>query len=364
MHLRTLHIDSEMGWSGGQVQVSGLCSYLHEHGHGVRIVCPPKSELESWARTKGLACSPVPMPSSFSLPAVMRLRSVVADESPDVVHLHASRAHVLGSAGAALARARVVVVTRRMDHPVKMIWPNTSAYGRWTTAVVAISRAVRDALISSGVDPDKIRVIESGADVERFASAAVDPEIRKSLGVGDGVPLVCTAASLTERKGISYLLEASAILKDEGSPIHVIVAGDGPIRKELEAHAQELGVDASFVGFYGDMPALIASADVFVMPSLAEGLGVAAIEAMAGGRPVVASAVGGLAESVIDGKTGFLVPPADARAFADALRRLLSNPELAESFSSAGRARVRENYSLNNMASRNEALYFELLDGC
>lgn len=359
--MKTLHIDSEKNWGGGQRQVAGLILHLREWGHQVKLVCRPGSRLQEWASEKGVECDVVEMKSTMSLGAVFALKSVIAREKPDVVHLHASRAHVLGSAAARLAGARVVIATRRMSDPVKMIWPNTSAYGKWTTAVVAISSAVRDVLVDCGVDPAKIRLIPSGTDFERFENARPDPGVRSRLGIEASTPIVCVAATLARLKGVGYLIEAAALLAAQGTPIHLVIAGDGELRSELEQLAREIDVAASFIGFCDDMPSLLASVDVFAMPSLNEGLGVAVLEAMAAGKPVVASAVGGLKESVVDGVTGFLVPPADPSSLAEAIGKLINDPSLAAKFGSAGRARARADFSLENMARRNEELYSELL---
>jgi len=360
--LKTLHIDSEKLWGGGQRQVAGLCTHLRDWGHDVKLVCRPGSKLESWAIDTGIESISVEMRSTLSLGSVLKLHSVIARETPDVVHLHASRAHVLGSAAARLAGAKVVIATRRMDDPIKMVWPNTSAYGGWTTAIVAISGAVRDVMIDCGVDPSKIRLIPSGTDIARFENAIPDPELRSRLGADASAPLICAAATLAERKGIRYLIEAAKQLKLGGTPVHLVIAGDGEQREELERLARDLDIAASFIGFYSDMPTLLATADVFVMPSLSEGLGVAVLEAMAAGKPVVASAVGGLRESVLDGATGFSVPPADSEALAEGIAKLISNPAMATEFGLAGRARARANYSLDNMARSNEALYHELVN--
>ncbi|MGI6296043.1 MAG: glycosyltransferase family 4 protein [Armatimonadota bacterium] len=359
--LRTLHIDSEMAWSGGQRQVSGLCSYLRQWGHDVKIITRPGSKLESWANTESFESFTVDMPSTLSLPSILRMRSIIASLKPDVVHLHASRAHVLGAAAAKLAGARIIIATRRMDDPIKMIWPNTSAYGKWTTAIVAISTAVRDVLVNCGVDVAKIHTIPSGTDIERFKDTATDPQFRSSLTGDHSWPVVSTAASLTERKGIRFLLEAAHLLQKSGKPVRVVIAGDGEQRQELQQIADKMAIVCTFLGQFSDMPKLLANSDIFVMPSLGEGLGVAVLEAMAAGKPIVASAVGGLKESVVDGQTGFLIPPANSQALADALARLLSNSSLIDQFGSAGQARVAEKYSLENMAKGNESLYHKLV---
>jgi glycosyltransferase involved in cell wall biosynthesis len=297
----------------------------------------------------------------MDLTAVLKLRSLMRQEMPDVVHLHTSRAHVLGAAAARLAGVKLVIATRRMQHPIKMLWPNTSAYGSWTHALVAISETVREEMVRSGVDPAKIRLIESGADVERFASASPKPGLRAELGVGEDACLLYTAAKLDVGKGVEYLIEATGMMAARGLPVHLVIAGDGQLRPEMEKLAQEHKAPVSFLGFRPDTSPLLAAIDIFVMPSLSEGLGIAAIEAMAAGKPVVATKVGGLRETVLDGVTGYHVPPMDPEAICEAVGKLIANSESAAQFGSAGQARAREKYSLYNMAAKNEMLYRELL---
>jgi glycosyltransferase involved in cell wall biosynthesis len=128
---------------------------------------------------------------------------------------------------------------------------------------------------------------------------------------------------------------------------------------------QTLGLrdEVSFVGFIKDVPKFLSSIDVLVLPSLFEGLGVAALEAMAAEKPVVATRVGGLAESIIDGETGFLVPPQDGIALADSIEKLVADPSMARAMGLKGAARVQSNFTIEQMASQNQAYYYALLDG-
>ncbi len=146
-----------------------------------------------------------------------------------------------------------------------------------------------------------------------------------------------TAANLSEGKGVSYLIEACSILKSRGTNVRLLIAGDGQDRLKLEDLANKLEINSSFLGFQEDMPKFLESIDIFVMPSLAEALGIAVLEAMAAGRPVIASAVGGLQESVIDGITGFLVPPANSEEIANAVERLAFDFGLIRKFAEAAK---------------------------
>jgi glycosyltransferase involved in cell wall biosynthesis len=175
--------------------------------------------------------------------------------------------------------------------------------------------------------------------------------------------IIGTAGRLIELKGIEYLLRAAAELRHDFPTLRVEIAGTGPERPKLEEQAQQsgLGEHVRLLGWVEDIPALLRRWDVFVMPSLEEGLGNAALEAMAAGLPVVASSVGGLLEIVEDGTTGWLVPPRDPAALALHLRLLLSNRELRWRMGAAGYSRVRDHFSFAQMVEGFARLYEELL---
>jgi glycosyltransferase involved in cell wall biosynthesis len=159
------------------------------------------------------------------------------------------------------------------------------------------------------------------------------------------------------------LLDAVAQLVRDGLAVHWVICGDGSLRAELESRVNDLGLSShvTFTGFSSDVPSLLPGADVFVLPSLHEGLGIAAMEAMAAGLPVVASKVGGLPEIVDDGDTGLLVPPGDAAAFATALRRIAGDPAWAQQLAQRGHARALARFTSRAMAEAVEAYYYELL---
>jgi glycosyltransferase involved in cell wall biosynthesis len=197
----------------------------------------------------------------------------------------------------------------------------------------------------------RICVVRNGIPVE-----AEVPEVRES---GNGRATVVTLARLDLQKGLTHLLHAAVLLPD----VDFVIAGDGPERANLEAEARALGVAdrIAFVGFQADTRAFLARGDVFVLPSLLEGLPLAVLEALAAARPVVATAVGGTPEVVRDRETGLLVPPADSRALADAIRELLGNPALADQLGRQGRDLVRREFSSAATARAVIRIYDDLL---
>ena len=175
--------------------------------------------------------------------------------------------------------------------------------------------------------------------------------------------VVGMAAVLEERKGHRFLLEAARRLKMQGCRIQYRLAGDGSLRQSLEKDAIQLGLrdDVQFCGFVSDIPTFLSQVDIFALPSLFEGLGVSVLEAMAAGKAVIASRVGGLAETVLDGVTGLLVMPGDAEGLAAAIARLAGDRSLSLEMGRRGRTRLQEHFTLTQMASKNEAYYYALL---
>jgi len=334
-----------------------LAAYLAEQGHQNHILAHPQGKLFEESRRRQLTCFSLEIRNELDLRPVPKIRQLIRAEAYDIVHFHTKRAHALspwlphGTYGPRYA------VTRRMDYPQGKNWYTRCLYNSSVDAVIAISRPIADVLIDAGVAADRIRVIHSGIDAGRFA-ASEEPE----LGPGDAF-VVGTVAHLEKRKGHRYLLEAAQLLKHEGYAFKLVLAGSGSLRQPLEEMVQALGLaeQVSFFGFVSDVPKFLASLDIFVLPSLYEGLGVAALEAMAAGKAVVASRVGGLTELVDDGETGFLVAPGNARELAAAIAKLIHDKELRSSFGRKGAARVRDHFTMQQMAKKTEDCYYDML---
>jgi glycosyltransferase involved in cell wall biosynthesis len=311
-------------------------------------------------RCQGLAvCTlPIVMRNDLDVRCVWSLRRRIRRIGYDIVHFHTKRAHSLSLWMPRTGRSPKYVVTRRMDYPEPRSWYTDRLYNRRVDGVIAISQGIVDVLLRAGVERQKIQCIASGIDAEKFAGI----RWRAATGTDRHLVVGCLAV-LEKRKGHQFLLEAAARLKAQGLKLQYRIAGNGPLRRHLENEVKRLGLGAevSFLGFVEDTAGFFGEVDLLAMPSLHEGLGVAALEAMAAGKPVIASRVGGLQEAVLDGITGILIPPRDPNALASAIAKLAAAPASAESMGRQGRARVGETFSLQRMALRNERYYRELL---
>jgi len=358
--LTIAHVDAERGFSGGEVQVFLLMEGLAQRGHRNVLLCPPRSAAATEAARRGIGVATVPMRGDADLLAVWRLARAV--RGADVVHLHTGRAAWLG--GLAARRAGVpAIVTRRMDRLIGPGWRTRLIYETCSRRTAAIAPGIVEQLVAGGVPRDRVVLIPSAVDPRRVQPRLAAGALRGAQGVGADEVVLLSIAALVRRKGLDVLLDALAALAHRGLRPRLWVAGDGPERASLAAQAERLGLggQVDWLGQRDDVGDLFAAADVFVLPSRAEGLGVAALEAMAAGRAVVASAVGGLADAVVDGRTGLLVPPGDAVALGAALERVLHEPALRAALGAAGPARVAEGFLAEQMVEAYERLYRDVL---
>ncbi|UCE84591.1 MAG: glycosyltransferase family 4 protein [Deltaproteobacteria bacterium] len=339
-----------------------LMEGLRRRGHDNVLLCPAGSRSEREARERGIACRAIPARTEWNPANVWRVRAALRAAAPDLVHLHTGRANWLGGLAARPLHVPVIT-TRRMDRAVKRNVRTRLLYGSLVRRAVAISGAIERQLLAGGVRASMVRVIPSAVDAATLRPQRTREAVRAAEGLDAETPCLLLLAALVRRKGIDVLLEALARLAQEGLEPALWIAGEGPERGALERRAGGLGVSARvrFLGQRADRADLLAACDVVVLPSRQEGLGVAALEAMALARPVVATRVGGLGEAVVHERTGLLVPPDDVRALAEALARLLRDASLRESLGAAGPARLAQGYRPDQMVDAYERLYREVL---
>ncbi len=361
--LRIAHITGEGAFSGGEVQVFLLLEGLRKRGHENVLLCPPDSASADEARRRGIEQRPIRARNEWSPRNAWGIRRQLLASRPDVVHLHTGRANWLGGL-ASWQLGLPAITTRRMDRPVKRNLRTRFVYGSVARRAVAISAAVQERLIAGGVPGAMIRVIRSAVDPGALVPQVGRLGTRLAEGLDDATPCLLTVAALIHRKGVDVLLAALGRLASEGLFPVLWIAGEGPQRASLERDVRyhQLEGQVRFLGHRTDVPDLLAACDCFVLPSRQEGLGVAALEAMALGRPAIVTRVGGLAETVVDGQTGLVVPPEDPVALKDALVRLLRDAELRERLGAGGLRRIDEGFRADQLVNAYERVYFEVLE--
>jgi glycosyltransferase involved in cell wall biosynthesis len=310
--------------------------------------------------------------------ATLRLARLIRRERPDILHTHTAKAGTVGRAAAVLAGRRrpPIVVHTFHGHVLRGYFgPVRSRFfrllERWlasrTTALIAVSPQVRDDLVALGVAPaERFVVVRLGIELDERVAAGQNgrAESRRYLGIEPDRFAVGWIGRMTAVKRTDDVLVAFKRLRDEGVDAVLCMVGDGPDRPELERRAHELGVvrDTLFLGYQEDVAPFYAAFDALVLPSSNEGTPVSAIEALAAGRPVVATRVGGVPDVVQEGRDGFLVDPGATDDLADRLTRLARDPELRERMGAAGRERVLPRYAVARLIDDVDRLYRSLLD--
>lgn len=336
------------------------------------LVAEPSTYLSTLGTlVRGMARNPAALLKSLALfPKAVYLAERLQEEGIRHVHAH----YATHPATVAWVMASLSDLTWSVTVHAHDIFVDQTFLGEKLTAatfVRVISEFNRDYLLDRlpDLDPERVRVIHVGVEVDRYAPGAgaeVAGEIPGGSDAGnrpsDGTPLILTVASLRPYKGIPVLLEACYLLGQAGVPFRCRVAGDGPVRSELEALATAYGLDdrVRFLGAVPEdrVPRLLSEASVFVLPSVVQedgqmdGIPVALMEAMAAGVPVVASDLSGIPELVEDGVTGILVPPDDPEAVAAAVRSVLDRPRRARELAERGRQEVREEFALEGSVTR------------
>lgn len=360
---RLLLVVDSLDVGGAERHVVDLALALRRVGHEVTVACSVAGALSEL-----LAEADVPVRTLMdqlvkrhvSLAYARGLARLVREERFDLVH-----AHIYASEAAAAIATLGTDIPLVVTQHTEALWQNrrtrlvNQRFCRRAARVIAVSDAVQRRLVErDNIPPEKITMIPNAVPAASEARCAVQPlpdEWREG-------PLVGVVARLHPDKGVANFLKAASRVAPLFPKARFIVAGDGPLREELEGLVRRLGLgNAHFLGFRADSRALTGMLDILVVPSLTEGAPLVVLEAMAAGIPVVATAVGGIPDQIRHGEEGLLVPPRDPVALGDALLKLLRNPDLAQRMGNAGLRRTAIEFSHAKMVARVEAVYHAAL---
>lgn len=362
------HINSSAGVGGGERHLLLLARYLHGSEFHFNFILPEEGPVCDQLRRLGLNYQVVAMNTKLRVGAWRAIHYALRQSHPDVVHCHGARANWYGRIAAKRYRAAAIFCTVHnslKDYPYPA-WRRRLyvALERRTAGMVdqfiAVSDALRNDLVTYYRLPaEKIQVVPNGIDVDELRVGKTREEVRGELGLEPDAMLIVEVARMTEQKGHRFLLQAVANLHHCVPKLRCLLVGDGPTRAALHRQVVQLHIApcVRFLGFRPDVPDLINAADIYVLPSLSEGMPIGLLEAMALGCPVVASAVNGIPEVVQHGVNGLLLPAGDVAGLTELIGRLASDFKLREQLACAARQTVRRSFSAQQMADRIAQLY-------
>lgn len=359
---------------------SGINTYLSMVGvdqdrFEIEFACAPGGPLNDMTIAAGIAYHPInnlvqPISPWNDLRALWQLVRLIRQENYDLVHTHNSKGGILGRVAAWIAGTPVVIHTIHgfafHDSETWLRKKLFIALERWTARMthklIAISQPLMDWGLGLNIGrPEQYTKIYSGIEIEKFRVDVDVSSLRRSLGLTDDDLVIGLVAKLWDGKGHKIAIDALKSIRGTYPNAKLVFVGEGYLQSDLEKHAQQLGIakHVIFTGFRTDIAQLNAMLDIAILASDFEGMGRVLLEAMVMNKPVVATDVGGIPDVVDDGITGILVPVGDANALANAIQKLLRDPQLRTQMGTAGYKKISEQFSAATMVQKITDVYEE-----
>lgn len=375
--LRILHFIESSGVYGAEQVILNLSREMRAQGQFQPVVgcivahTGARDDLFDAARDQGMEALKLVIPNSRLLTALPQAVHLLRKQRIALIHSHGYKPSVHGFVLSKMTGIPVMATCHLWFDTNKaplrtrfMVWLEKYCY-RWFPMVVAVSEPIRQVLLDSGIPRAKTQVVKNGVSLDLVNLTGVEKAaLKKELGLDPDSICLLNTGRLDHQKSQATLIEAVALVAEQGRNVELVVVGQGPLEAELRALAAELQLSdrVHLLGFRSDVPRLLAIADLFALPSLDEGMPMSLLEAAATAKAIVTTAVGDIPKLVQHEQTGLVVLPEDPQALAQAITRLMDNPELAHELGQAARARMQSEYSSRAMGQSYHAIYLDLLD--
>ena len=353
--LRVLHTESSCGWGGQEIRILTEMEGMIGRGYELQLLCPAESTIYDVAKKHDLPVTALPI-ARKNVRGLLSLRKWLKRNRVDVVITHSSTDSWLTAVACqTMLHPPRIIRLRHVSASVPNNFPTRWLYQHACEHIVTTGTCIREQLVKeNGFAPHRITSIPTGLDLQKFSPGDREAA-RKELGLPVSKHLIGIIATLRSWKGHAHLIEAFSRLIERHENLHLLIVGEGPVREPLETLVEELNLkqEVTFAGNQENTVPWFRSIDTFVLPSYAnEGVPQALMQAMACGLPVIGGAVGGLPETIEDGKTGLLFPPKDVPALVAAIEKLLENSEFARQMGDAAAQVAREKFGIDLMLDK------------
>lgn len=368
-----LHLISSGGIYGAEAVVLSLSRKLVPLNFHSIIACIIDNRqkgiaIVQKARSLHLDVEILKMGNKFSPSIIAKLTKLLRDRKIDILHTHGYKADIIGFLSAKKMKMPLLSTAHGWTQGevcLRFYYRCDSWFLRFFPTVVAVSEEVRKGLRVRGISPSKIVMIENGVDIERLKEIENrNVALRNEFGLGENYHIIVAVGRLAPEKGFKYLLEAVQMIGEDEQEVKLFIIGEGVLGNDLKSYAERLGIQERviFTGFRKDVLSFLSLADIVAMPSLTEGIPIALLEAMALGKPVVAARVGGIPMVVSHGETGLLVEPTNPRMLSDAIKKILTDEDMAFKLGMAGRKFVEEKFSAEVMRCKYGKVYERMIE--
>lgn len=369
--IKVLHLISSTGFFGAERVVIELAEAsriiavnsiigVFRNQHNIHI------EVEHEARERGIETQIFGCKGRFDLRTIRSLRGFIRLNGIDIVHTHGYKANIYGYlATLSMNVKRITTCHNWLSKNLKMNLYEIldKLFLRTFSMVVVVSEALKQEVLNYGIPQNKIAVINNGINVNRFQNAHNSLGLRKTFGISEDEKIIGTVSRLTAEKGHVHLLKAAKNIITEFPHVKFLIIGDGPLKKELEGISSMLQLEGKviFAGLRKEIPDILGFMNIFVLPSLTEGTPMALLEAMAAGKPLIASRVGAIPKIIEHGRNGVLVEPGNSESLCSAITDLLRNPQKANTIALAGLKTINNKFSSQRMAEDYRQVYQKML---
>ena len=358
-----LHTEWSEGWGGQEIRILLEMREHRRQGHKVQILCAPRTKLAEEAGGMGIEVIPHRIRSPWEPKSILRIKNLIRDLRIDVLHTHSSVDSWAGGLAGRWAKVPVLVRTRHISVRVRRPWLNRLYY--LPDAIITTGEHIRRELLQTHKIPaERIVSIPTGADGGRFHPGPPDLELKKRMGLPIASPVITLVAVLRAQKRHELVIAAAAEVLKIFPQARFLFVGDGPGRNRVEQEIKNAQLEAQIVmtGYREDIPAILSFTDLGIISSVAEGIPQFLFQVMAMGKPVIATAVGGIPEIVTSGVNGLLIPPEDPVTLAKAMIQVLGDPGSARRLGEEGRRLVEQEYTVEKMAEKVYRVYQQVYE--
>ena len=367
---KILQLRSSIGFFGAENVVAELSKQLSNYGYHpiVGVIENSKSphiELAEVAERYNLETKIFKCSGQFDLSTAIAIRNFIRQRDIDILHSHGYKANFYSLLATIFKNINLIATCHPWIKTNLMVkfysWFDKLQLNRFNRIVV-ISEEIKHEILMSGVSENKVTVIDNGIDVSRFMKSFNRNELFKAFDINPDKKVIGTIGRLSEEKGHIIFIEAAKTLLEKFPNLLFIIVGDGPLREELEAKVLHFSIQDHFIftGVSDDIPKVLAIMDIFVLPSLTEGLPMVLLEAMAAKKPIIATDVGAIPRVIIDRKSGHLVKPNDTNALIEAVIFLLNNQDYSSQMAQKGYEIINNKYSAKEMTRKYMRVYEQL----
>lgn len=361
--MKILHLSSEKSWRGGEQQIAYLIKELNGQGIENIVACRNGSAFEVYCRQHNWNFFSLSFQGSLDISTIWSIKRICQEEKVDLVHAHSAKSHSLAVMSCVLGNTTPLIVSRRVDFPVRKNWMTQWKYNHPAIRkIICVSEAIEQIVRSSVHQPEKCVTVYSGIDISRFKNST--GYLRRTYQIPDDIILIGNTSALATHKDYFTFIDTANIFCQYNISARFLIIGDGPDKESIQSYIIERDLQENVImtGFLNNIPEILPELDIFLMTSETEGLGTSVLDAFACKVPVIATRAGGIPEMVIHEKTGLLAEVKDARRMAAHLKRLIDAPDLKKSLVEKAYQHLLAHFTKEKMASRTLEIYREVLN--